>query len=80
LQEVDIADLLGRDSVPAQPDLLERLHQRQDRDGDGRGWVDWLGAVPTDFRVGSDQRLLLFDHSEFNLYSILSELERRGCP
>ena len=74
IQEVDIADLLGRDTVPVHPMLLSRCI---------RGKVVLVtGAGGT---IGSElcrqilalqpSTLLLFDHSEFNLYSILSELE-----
>lgn len=76
IQEVDIADLLGRDSVPAQSDLLERC-------------IKGLSVLVTGAggSIGSElcrqiltlrpMTLILFEHSEFNLYSILSELERR---
>ncbi|NWB26342.1 polysaccharide biosynthesis protein [Pseudomonas gingeri] len=76
IQEVDIADLLGRDAVPAQAGLLEHCIK-------GRA-VLVTGAGGS---IGSElcrqilalrpTTLLLFEHSEFNLYSILSELERR---
>lgn len=76
IQEVDIADLLGRDAVPAQSDLLEHCVK-------GRA-VMVTGAGGS---IGSElcrqilalrpTTLLLFEHSEFNLYSILSELEQR---
>ncbi|NVZ61746.1 polysaccharide biosynthesis protein [Pseudomonas gingeri] len=76
IQEVDIADLLGRDTVPAQAELLEHCIK-------GRA-VLVTGAGGS---IGSElcrqilalrpTTLLLFEHSEFNLYSILSELERR---
>ncbi|MFC3944663.1 polysaccharide biosynthesis protein [Pseudomonas gingeri NCPPB 3146 = LMG 5327] len=76
IQEVDIADLLGRDAVPAQAELLEHCIK-------GRA-VLVTGAGGS---IGSElcrqilalrpTTLLLFEHSEFNLYSILSELERR---
>jgi FlaA1/EpsC-like NDP-sugar epimerase len=44
------------------------VHCQQGSDGDRRWWLDWFGAVP--------EVLLLFEHSEFNLYSIHIELER----
>lgn len=76
IQEVDIADLLGRDAVPAQEDLLERCIKRQSVLVTGAGGSigselcrQIIGLAPT--------TLLLFDHSEFNLYSILGELEQR---
>lgn len=76
IQEVDIADLLGRDSVPAQDELLEHC-------------IKGLNVLVTGAggSIGSElcrqilelkpMTLLLFEHSEFNLYSILSELEQR---
>jgi FlaA1/EpsC-like NDP-sugar epimerase len=76
IQEVDIADLLGRDAVPAQADLLAHC-------------ITGLSVLVTGAggSIGSElcrqilalrpTTLLLFEHSEFNLYSILSELEQR---
>ncbi|MNF38767.1 UDP-N-acetyl-alpha-D-glucosamine C6 dehydratase [compost metagenome] len=76
IQEVDIADLLGRDSVPAQSDLLEHCIKDQVVLVTGAG-----GSIGSELcRQILTQRprlLLLFEHSEFNLYSILSELEQR---
>ncbi|MBA6137430.1 MULTISPECIES: nucleoside-diphosphate sugar epimerase/dehydratase [Pseudomonas] len=76
IQDVDIADLLGRDPVPAQEGLLERCIYKQTVLVTGAGGSigselcrQIMGQGPT--------TLLLFDHSEFNLYSILSELEQR---
>lgn len=76
IQEVDIADLLGRDAVPAQADLLERCIVGQTVLVTGAG-----GSIGSELCrqivSQSPKTLLLFDHSEFNLYSILSELEQR---
>lgn len=76
IQEVDIADLLGRDTVPAQDDLLEHCIKGQNVLVTGAG-----GSIGSELcRQILSLRptvLLLFEHSEFNLYSILSELERR---
>ncbi|WP_374046009.1 polysaccharide biosynthesis protein [Pseudomonas donghuensis] len=76
IQEVDIADLLGRDAVPAQHELLEHCIKGKSVLVTGAGGSigselcrQILSAQPT--------TLLLFEHSEFNLYSILSELEQR---
>lgn len=76
IQEVDIADLLGRDSVPPHEALLERCISNQVIAVTGAGGSigselcrQILGLQPT--------TLILFEHSEFNLYSILSELEQR---
>ncbi|NBA97280.1 nucleoside-diphosphate sugar epimerase/dehydratase [Pseudomonas sp. R5(2019)] len=76
IQEVDIADLLGRDSVPAQEDLLSRCIEDQCVLVTGAGGS--IGSELCRQILGAQPKtLLLFEHSEFNLYSILSELERR---
>lgn len=76
IQEVDIADLLGRDSVPAQGDLLEHCIKEQIVLVTGAG-----GSIGSELcrqiLALRPTTLLLFEHSEFNLYSILSELEQR---
>ncbi|WP_414154087.1 polysaccharide biosynthesis protein [Pseudomonas sp. BNK-43-a] len=76
IQEVDIADLLGRDSVPAQEALLERCIVGKVIAVTGAG-----GSIGSELcrQILSLQptTLILFEHSEFNLYSILSELEQR---
>ncbi|WP_314914782.1 nucleoside-diphosphate sugar epimerase/dehydratase [Pseudomonas helleri] len=76
IQEVDIADLLGRDAVPAQAELLEHCIQGKCVLVTGAGGSigselcrQILSLKPT--------TLLLFEHGEFNLYSILGELEQR---
>ncbi|SCW47917.1 MULTISPECIES: nucleoside-diphosphate sugar epimerase/dehydratase [unclassified Pseudomonas] len=83
IQEVDIADLLGRDAVPAQPELLSRCISGKVVLVTGAG-----GSIGSELcrqiLALQPSTLLLFDHSEFNLYSILSELEeaiaRRSIP
>ncbi|WP_243055515.1 nucleoside-diphosphate sugar epimerase/dehydratase [Pseudomonas sp. BP01] len=76
IQEVDIADLLGRDAVPAQADLLERCIVAQTVLVTGAGGS--IGSELCRQILGqAPKTLLLFDHSEFNLYSIVSELEQR---
>jgi len=78
IQDVDIADLLGRDPVPAQEELLERCIKNQTVLVTGAGGS--IGAELCRQIIGSGPTtLLLFDHSEFNLYSILSELEQRAA-
>ncbi|WLH92001.1 nucleoside-diphosphate sugar epimerase/dehydratase [Pseudomonas sp. FP453] len=76
IQEVDIADLLGRDAVPAQADLLEHCVKAQVVLVTGAG-----GSIGSELcrQILSlrPTTLLLFDHGEFNLYTILSELEQR---
>jgi UDP-N-acetylglucosamine 4,6-dehydratase len=77
IQEVDIADLLGRDAVPAQPDLLERCIKGKTVMVTGAGGSIGSELCRQIFAL-SPTTLILFDHSEFNLYSILSELEQLG--
>ncbi|MFK8328840.1 polysaccharide biosynthesis protein [Pseudomonas sp. BJa5] len=76
LQEVDIADLLGRDAVPAQEDLLAHCVSNQTVLVTGAG-----GSIGSELCRQilnlNPKVLLLLEHSEFNLYSILSELEQR---
>ncbi|WP_043310812.1 nucleoside-diphosphate sugar epimerase/dehydratase [Pseudomonas sp. ML96] len=74
LQEVDIVDLLGRDTVVPNQALLHRCIQGQVVMVTGAGGSigselcrQILAARPT--------ALLLYEHSEFNLYSIYGELE-----
>lgn len=76
IQEVDIADLLGRDSVPAQSDLLAHCIKGEVVLVTGAG-----GSIGSELcrqiLLQEPCALILLDHSEFNLYSILSELEQR---
>ncbi|WP_283190310.1 nucleoside-diphosphate sugar epimerase/dehydratase [Pseudomonas sp. PMCC200344] len=76
IQEVDIADLLGRDSVPAKENLLEHCIKGKVVLVTGAG-----GSIGSELcrQILSQNptTLLLFEHSEFNLYEITSELERR---
>lgn len=76
VQEVDIADLLGRDAVPPQKDLFERCIC--DRVVMVTGAGGSIGSELCRQIVATrPTTLLLFDHSEFNLYSIHRELEQR---
>ncbi|WP_162490590.1 polysaccharide biosynthesis protein [Pseudomonas trivialis] len=76
IQEVDIADLLGRDAVPAQAELLELCIRGKCVLVTGAGGS--IGAeLCRQILSLRPTTLLLFEHSEFNLYSILSELEQR---
>lgn len=76
IQEVDIADLLGRDAVPAQRDLLAHCITDQVVMVTGAG-----GSIGSELcrqiLLLKPKTLLLFEHSEFNLYNIHSELEQR---
>ncbi len=76
LREVDVADLLGRDAVPPRQALFERCIRRQVVMVTGAG-----GSIGSELcrqiLLNAPTTLLLFEHSEFNLYSIHSELEER---
>lgn len=75
LQEVDVADLLGRDCVPPELSLLERCIRDQAVLVTGAGGS--IGSELCRQILASQPRvLLLFEHSEFNLYSIHEELLR----
>ena len=76
IQEVDIGDLLGRDAVPAQSELLERCITEQTVLVTGAGGSIGSELCRQILSLGP-KTLLLLEHSEFNLYSILSELEQR---
>ncbi|GLO52027.1 membrane protein [Pseudomonas putida] len=76
IQEVDIADLLGRDPVPAQEELLARCITGQVVMVTGAGGS--IGAeLCRQILSLRPTTLLLFEHSEFNLYNIHTELEQR---
>ncbi|QFT21854.1 UDP-N-acetyl-alpha-D-glucosamine C6 dehydratase [Pseudomonas sp. THAF187a] len=76
IQEVDIADLLGRDAVPPRQDLFERCIKDQVVLVTGAGGS--IGSELCRQILASGARtLLLFEHSEFNLYSIHNELQQR---
>ncbi|CAM3790057.1 polysaccharide biosynthesis protein [Ectopseudomonas alcaliphila] len=76
IQEVDIADLLGRDAVPPRQDLFERCIKNQVVLITGAGGS--IGSELCRQILASGARtLLLFEHSEFNLYSIHAELQQR---
>lgn len=75
LQEVDIADLLGRDPVEPRQDLFARCIRNHVVMVTGAGGSigselcrQILSQLPT--------TLILFEHSEFNLYQIHQELQR----
>ncbi|MBS9725835.1 MAG: polysaccharide biosynthesis protein [Pseudomonas sp.] len=75
IQEVDIADLLGRDAVPPQQALFEKCIRGKVVMVTGAG-----GSIGSELcrqiLSNKPQAMLLFEHSEFNLYSIHMELER----
>lgn len=76
IQEVDVADLLGRDAVPPQKMLFERCIRGQVIMVTGAG-----GSIGSELCrqivATGPTTLLLFEHSEFNLYNIHTELEQR---
>lgn len=74
LREVDIDDLLGRDAVQPHPDLFARCIRDQVVMVTGAGGS--IGSELCRQIVRSGPRaLILFEHSEFGLYSIQTELE-----
>jgi FlaA1/EpsC-like NDP-sugar epimerase len=76
VQEVDIADLLGRDAIPPQQALFERCIRGQVVMVTGAGGS--IGAeLCRQILLNQPLTLLLFEHSEFNLYNIHAELEAR---
>jgi len=76
LQEVDIADLLGRDPVPARQELFDRCLRNQVVMVTGAGGS--IGGELCRQMLSSKPRtLLLLEHCEFNLYRIHGELEGR---
>ncbi|WP_160083248.1 nucleoside-diphosphate sugar epimerase/dehydratase [Pseudomonas sp. 8AS] len=76
LQEVDIVDLLGRDAVPPRKELFERCIRDQVVMVTGAG-----GSIGSELcrqiLASGATTLVLFEHSEFNLYDIQTELEQR---
>jgi FlaA1/EpsC-like NDP-sugar epimerase len=75
IREVDIADLLGRDAVPANPELLQGCVTGKVVMVTGAG-----GSIGSELcrqiLALEPLVLILYEHSEFNLYSINNELER----
>lgn len=73
LQEVEIADLLGRDAVEPRTELLHRCVEQQVVLVTGAG-----GSIGSELcrqiLLGGPSTLLLYEHSEFNLYAIHGEL------
>ncbi|MFZ6047161.1 polysaccharide biosynthesis protein [Pseudomonas sp. CR3202] len=76
IQEVDIADLLGRDAVPPRKELFERCIRDQVVMVTGAGGSIGSELCRQILSCGP-RTLILFEHSEFNLYNIQIELERR---
>lgn len=76
LQEVDIADLLGRDPVAPQVELFDRCIKKKVVLVTGAG-----GSIGSELcrqiLASGATTLVLFEHCEFNLYSIQKELSAR---
>lgn len=76
LQEVDIADLLGRDAVAPNQALFERCIKDQVVLVTGAG-----GSIGSELcrqiLASGATTLILYEHSEFNLYAISQELAQR---
>ncbi len=76
IQEVDIADLLGRDAVAPRVELFQRCIRGNVVMVTGAG-----GSIGSELCrqivTRGPTTLILFEHSEFSLYSIHQELERR---
>ncbi|WP_421684435.1 polysaccharide biosynthesis protein [Stutzerimonas urumqiensis] len=76
IQEVDIADLLGRDAVTPQEALFLKCIKDKIVMVTGAG-----GSIGSELcrqiLTAQPRTLLLFEHSEYNLYSIQMELEAR---
>lgn len=76
LQEVDIADLLGRDAVTPHKVLFEQCIAGQVVMVTGAGGS--IGSELCRQIIGQKPTtLILFEHSEFNLYAIHDELQAR---
>ena len=74
LQEVDVADLLGRDPVPPDPSLFQRCIKGQAVMVTGAGGS--IGSELCRQIVQSEPTVLvLYEHSEFALYQVHTELE-----
>lgn len=76
IRDLDIEDLLGRDPVPPDPQLL--AHDLRDRVVLVTGAGGSIGAELCRQIVEQGPRqLLLYEHSEFALYSVLQSLQER---
>lgn len=73
IQEVDVGDLLGRDSVPANKNLLHRCIEGQSVLVSGAGGSIGGELCRQILELGP-KTLVLYEHSEYNLYSIYEEL------
>ncbi|MCB1692640.1 MAG: polysaccharide biosynthesis protein [Pseudomonadales bacterium] len=76
ISEVEIGDLLGRDVVPAQPELLSQSIAGKSVLVTGAGGTIGSELCRKIIEIGP-RRLVLFDNSEFALYSIENELQEK---
>lgn len=76
IQEVDVADLLGRDAVPPQAELMDRCIRGKSVMVTGAG-----GSIGSELCrqvvANGASVLVLYEQCEFNLYRIHDELEQR---
>lgn len=74
IREVDVADILGRDTVPPDNSLLERTIRGRNIAVTGAG-----GSIGSELcrqiLRHEPEKIILIDHSEFSLYTAFSELE-----
>jgi FlaA1/EpsC-like NDP-sugar epimerase len=75
IQEVDVADLLGRDSVPADETLLHRCIDGKSVMVSGAGGSIGGELCRQILELGP-KTLVLYEHSEYNLYCIYEELQQ----
>ncbi len=76
LYEIDMTDLLGRKEVPPHPDLLHRCVAARTVMVTGAGGT--IGSeLCRQILTLAPQRLILLEHSEFQLFSIVEELRKR---
>jgi FlaA1/EpsC-like NDP-sugar epimerase len=76
IKEVDIEDLLGRDPVPPDPELFARCIKGKTVLVTGAG-----GSIGSELcrqiLVRNPERLILLEHSEYNLYALHQDLGER---
>ncbi|WP_018862219.1 MULTISPECIES: nucleoside-diphosphate sugar epimerase/dehydratase [unclassified Thioalkalivibrio] len=79
LEDIDVADLLGRDPVPPEPELLQRSIRGRVVMVTGAG-----GSIGSELcrRIVLEEpaALVLYERNEFALYSIERELLERSVP
>ncbi|WP_018994131.1 MULTISPECIES: nucleoside-diphosphate sugar epimerase/dehydratase [unclassified Thioalkalivibrio] len=79
LEDIDVADLLGRDPVPPEPELLQRSIRGRVVMVTGAG-----GSIGSELcrRIVLEEpaALILYERNEFALYSIERELQERSVP